>query len=188
MVAIRPVTPADAHPVAALHARSWQHAYAGIIPDVVLDHLATRVDQRAEHFRQRWSDPQHPLRSLVAYEGDELAGFVTYGPYRTKDEPPPAPTAGEVYAIYLDPSHIGRGVGRLLLDAAVAGLRQQQWREVRLWVLEENWPARRFYQRYGFTPDGQRQMFRPTTPDGTLVEVPELRYALQLAPGSASPR
>lgn len=45
---------------------------------------------------------------------------------------------------------------------------------MRLWVLEENDRARRFYERMGLAPDGARDTF---TPDGTTVELPEVRYA-----------
>ena len=52
--------------------------------------------------------------------------------------------------------------------------------EVRLWVMEENTRARRFYERYGFTPDGTHHLFRLTAPDGSETAIPEVRYALPL--------
>ncbi|WP_067505055.1 N-acetyltransferase [Actinoplanes sp. TFC3] len=48
---------------------------------------------------------------------------------------------------------------------------------LRLWVLEDNARARRFYERVGFTADGMRDLW---TPRGTTVTVPELRYSMAL--------
>ncbi|HLV58951.1 MAG TPA: N-acetyltransferase, partial [Natronosporangium sp.] len=59
-------------------------------------------------------------------------------------------------------------------------LRAQGLETVRLWVLEENAPARRFYERYGYVADGVRHYFRVTEPDGTPVDLPEVRYTLRV--------
>ncbi|HLU45890.1 MAG TPA: GNAT family N-acetyltransferase [Natronosporangium sp.] len=179
MFTVRPAAPDDAAAVAALHVRSWRHTYAGIVPDQVLDHLATTVDQRAERYRRQWADPASPFRCLVVTEGEHVLGFVLYGPYRLAEQQLDQ-SVGEVLAIYLDPPHLGRGAGRTLLDAAVTALRAQGFSEVRLWVMEENTRARRFYERYGFTPDGTHHLFRLTAPDGSETAIPEVRYALPL--------
>jgi ribosomal protein S18 acetylase RimI-like enzyme len=60
-----------------------------------------------------------------------------------------------------------------LADAAVADLRSAGCTAVRLWVLEANTRARRFYTRYGFTETGGR-----TT--SSLGNLPEIRLGLSL--------
>ena len=72
------------------------------------------------------------------------------GPARHDDEA----GLGELYAIYVDPAAQGRGIGRALMDAAVRGLATRGFREAVLWVFEANAPARGFYERMGWTPDG----------------------------------
>lgn len=47
--------------------------------------------------------------------------------------------------------------------------------EMALWVLKENWRARRFYERAGFLPDGAEEPFEV----GGAV-VPEVRYVRAL--------
>ena len=64
------------------------------------------------------------------------------------------PECGEVSAIYALADAWGRGVGRALMDAALAGLASGGFTEVMLWVLEGNERAIRFYERAGFQPDG----------------------------------
>lgn len=49
-----------------------------------------------------------------------------------------------------------------------------------LWVLEDNAPARGFYERYGLAADGERSTFRVSGPGGVPVELVEVRYALRI--------
>jgi GNAT superfamily N-acetyltransferase len=50
--------------------------------------------------------------------------------------------------LYLDPPHVGRGIGSRLLAHALAELP----RPVRLFTFQQNHGARRFYERNGFVP------------------------------------
>jgi ribosomal protein S18 acetylase RimI-like enzyme len=92
-----------------------------------------------------------------------------------------APRVGEILAIYVHPAHQRTGLGRALLDAAITELTRRGMTEVRLWVLAENGPAQRFYERHGFAPDGARDTYLVRRPDGTAVDLPEVRYARRLA-------
>jgi GNAT superfamily N-acetyltransferase len=77
-------------------------------------------------------------------------------------------------ALYVHPSAWGTGVAATLHDAAVAELRAQGVTGARLWTLERNERARRFYERHGWRPDGTSR----------VVEFPphpiDLGYALDL--------
>jgi GNAT superfamily N-acetyltransferase len=53
--------------------------------------------------------------------------------------------------LYVVPPHQGRGAGSELHDLALTRLRERGSRCATLWTLEENWPARRFYERRGWT-------------------------------------
>lgn len=48
------------------------------------------------------------------------------------------------------PEYMGKGYGKQLLAAAVDGLAQLGYRDIFLWVLEENRRARKFYENAGF--------------------------------------
>ena len=52
--------------------------------------------------------------------------------------------------MYLLPAYTRKGYGKSLLKAAVDELGKMEFSDVFLWVLEENHPARRFYQKCGF--------------------------------------
>jgi RimJ/RimL family protein N-acetyltransferase len=168
MVEIRELTETDIDAVAALHVRTWQAGYAGIVPAAILDAL-----DPARFAARRRVQPAYPgTHTVVADEDGTIVGFASFGPYRGD------PGAGEVYAIYVDPKRWGGGVGRRLMATARATL-SPDFREVRLWVLEENHRARRFYERAGMTPDGARDFY---TPPGGDTGLPEIRYAMRLEP------
>jgi GNAT superfamily N-acetyltransferase len=156
---IRLGRPADAEAVAGVHVRSWQKAYDHVFPHERL--AALRVAERVETFRQ-WPP-------LVAEVAGRIVGFVGVGPSREAD------ADGELYAIYVDPDHWGSGVGRKLIAAGEARLREGGHADAILWVLDDNPRARRFYEAAGWTLDG-------TTRRGEHlgVETHEVRYRKQL--------
>ena len=63
----------------------------------------------------------------------------------------------EVISMWVEPAVRGRGLGRRLLDAASAWASAQDAVALQLWVTEDNAPATRLYQAYGFTFTGDAQ-------------------------------
>lgn len=82
---------------------------------------------------------------FVAYEGDELLGFVLILP----DEDAAAQWMWmDVLAV--DPKHQGKGVGRKLIDYTARFIRQQGKRECRLYTNVKFVRTSQIYQTYGF--------------------------------------
>ncbi|MBB4957405.1 GNAT superfamily N-acetyltransferase [Micromonospora polyrhachis] len=193
MVAIRLERPDDALAIAGVHVRAWQAGYAGIMPAEVLDRL--NVAAWAQRRRERGTaEPEHPFRTLVATADDSdsdsdsdseeiVVGFATVGPYRTGQDPEDLDHRyGEILTMYVEPTRWGTGIGRALLAAAVTELAGRGWTELRLWVLAENSRGRRFYERAGLAPDGDRTVFRLQWSRGRPpVGLVELRYAARLS-------
>jgi ribosomal protein S18 acetylase RimI-like enzyme len=145
---LRDARPEDAAAVAVVHVRSWQSGYRGLVPDRYLDGL--RPGDRAPHYRFGDPDPTRPA-TVVAVDGRAILGFATSG------QSPDAPRSGELMALYVDPDHWRRGVGRALLQDARARLADRGFRHARLWVFVGNDRAERFYQRDGWAADGRRR-------------------------------
>jgi GNAT superfamily N-acetyltransferase len=166
------MTLADCDRVAEIRVGGWRSAYRGLIPQSYLDGLS--VEEDAERRRTYLSQGDGSVVNLVAEDaGGELVGWACHGPYRegevrTED--------AELYAIYVHPDRMGRGVGRALLTESVARCSAAGHGRLLLWVLKENDRARRFYERAGFRADGAEEPFEV---DG--VAVPEVRYARTLA-------
>ncbi len=89
----------------------WQSAYRGLIDQAFLDGLTPEARARRYTFGQ--PGIRMPV-TLVAVRDATISGFVTFGLCRDED------STGEVMAIYVDPSQLGTGVGRLLIEAARA--------------------------------------------------------------------
>ena len=63
-----------------------------------------------------------------------------------------------IHGLYVVPGEWGTGVAPRLHDAAVEAVRGLGCTEVRLWVLEENARARRFYERSGWRPNSDTRI------------------------------
>ncbi len=164
-VTIRRATPDDASAIADVHARSWQVAYIGLVPDEVIEQVVGGRATRAERMRALLDGDDTPPHFFVALEGDAIVGMAVTAPSRDPDAPP---TTGELEAIYLAPEAIGRGIGRALHDRAMDDLRERGFAEAMLWVLRENQRARRFYEAAGWHTDGAAK--DEERPGGTLHE------------------
>lgn len=60
---------------------------------------------------------------------------------------------GYISDLAVDPSFEGKGIGRLLLDAAESWSRSMGYRLLTLYVFAGNTRARQIYEKYGFQPE-----------------------------------
>jgi phosphinothricin acetyltransferase len=116
MPTIRPATPDDLDPVAAIYA----HYVTGTV--ITFDERPPPVD----HWRERLDDlTGRGLPFLVAEVGTEIVGYAYAAPWRPK----PAYRYAVEDTVYLAPGWTGRGLGRALLSGlldgcAAGGIRQ----------------------------------------------------------------
>lgn len=169
---VRPAGVDDAPAIAAVHVRSWQAAYQGLVPQDYLDGL--KPDQRRPIWERILTGTDSPTRgTLVAETDGAVTGFVNLRPTRDDDEDPA--TVGEVTSIYVLPEAWGTGTGRRLMAAAVAALTEAGFSQATLWVLDTNSRARRFYEVGSWRPDGTVKQ------DKSLgIVLSEVRYRRQL--------
>jgi GNAT superfamily N-acetyltransferase len=80
---------------------------------------------------------------FVAVERNRIVGFADIGAADCGSRPGYA----QLYAIYLDPAYIGRGVGRALFQACIAHAKQRGFSSMKTMVLSKNSTARAFYER-----------------------------------------
>jgi len=151
-VTIRIAEVTDASAIAEVHVRSWQEAYAGIVP---ADYLASLDPQeRALEWRRHLEQGPHDgVRTWLAETSGTTLGFATVGPSRDEDA---RRGDREIYSIYLHPGMWGKGVARDLLRTVIGEVGPQI--PITLWVLAENERARHFYRRHGFATDGAERM------------------------------
>jgi ribosomal protein S18 acetylase RimI-like enzyme len=160
----------DAGGVAEIHVAAWRAAYRGLMPE---DYLAAQsVEGRTKMWHDALGRPSPAHLALAELEGT-LAGFCIYGP--TRDNEPPE--VAEIYAVNVHPQYWRRGAGRLLCEHALREAAAREHRAMTLWVMTGNEPARRFYERLGYAPDGTQRTNRE------LIGRPfdELRYRKPIA-------
>jgi GNAT superfamily N-acetyltransferase len=144
----------DAGGIARVWVRAWQIAYRDLVPDVVLD--AISADER----RERWIARLEAGDRTFVVEDLGIAGYCR------------VVLPGEIASLYVLPERRRGGIGSALLIAGLDELRAHSVHAT-LWVFTGNHPARAFYTRFGFTPDGAAR-----TDEGTGLEEIRLRAEL----------
>lgn len=154
-VTIRPALPSDGAEIGRIFTESWRETYPGLLPDHVLTGLVP------SEIGRRWAafltDGKARARTLVAQDGDGagLCGYAVWGGARDRS----LGFDAEVYELYLDPMHQGRGLGRALLAGCFRAISQAGGRSAVIWALEGN-PARWFYERHGGVLAAERRSQR----------------------------
>ncbi len=141
--------------IARLHVHSWQSTYRGIVPDDVLCNL------NEEERRQQWADALLDIRKtpgkkviFVAVEDDEIVGFVCGGKARKEKLANPDAFDSELYAIYVESTAQGKGIGADLFQSLKDWLVKHNFNNMFLWAFADN-PFLHFYPRMGgvLTPE-----------------------------------
>ena len=136
MVEIRAATAADEEPLATLDRAAWT-PFSSPGP---LEDGQPFLDERTD-----------PGDVLLAVEDGEVAGYVRLNRasrFASSDH------VLAVNGIAVDPARQGRGVGRALIDAAIAEARRRGARRLTLRVFSPNDRARRLYESAGFVVEG----------------------------------
>ncbi|MGW2618635.1 N-acetyltransferase family protein [Streptomyces sp. NPDC001500] len=167
---VREMTFADVERVSEIRVRGWQRAYRGLMPQSYLDALSVAED--AERRRASFGQGGPGVVNLVAERAGTVAGWAALGPCRDGEVLTPD---AELYALYAAVEHLGTGVGRALLEEAARRAEALGHPAMRLWVLRDNVPARRFYARAGLHADGAEEPFEVAG-----VAVPEVRHGGRL--------
>lgn len=166
---VRPAVMRDAQAIVDIHAAATQAAYAGIVPEDLLN--AQPMAKRLANWRDaiEFGDP----RVQIALHGGEPVGFVAYDRSRDKGT---KSTVGEIWAIHVKPALWDEGVGLALWDAAREGLEEEGCTSVTVWIPLKNERALRFFDLAGF----KRELTTArTTPFGAIrIEEMRLKRAL----------
>ncbi len=138
----------DIDALANIHSRSLRVAFKGIVPDDTLDNTFS-YSRRKQGFTYELDD-ENPI-TAIAFDGDNEVGLLSFGAsrYITVDE-----DTIELWRIYLIPEYWGSGIGEELFNWGMNEIMRKGYKNVILWVLEENTRARRFYEKHGFSHNG----------------------------------
>lgn len=128
--------------ISKIYEESWKHAYKNIIPQDYLDSI--------EEGRWVAALDMCDWYTLVCVDNGKYIGTSSF--YKSRFEP--YPDYGEIISIYLLPEYIGKGYGTELLETVISELKSQGYKEIFLWVLDDNLAAKKFYEKQGFLSTG----------------------------------
>ena len=135
--------------LAEIYWAAWNHAFSKHFPPENLEHVTVG------DFEVRWREyfAAENVCSFVYERNSTLLGFVIC---RVQNEEP-----AEIVSLMVSPTSIRTGIGCKLMEKALSYLSENRCKTAILWVVKENTNARRFYERFGFTPSKeQRQINR----------------------------
>ncbi len=154
-ITMRRATPDDCDILAALGERTFRETFVeGFAIAYPADDLAQFVAQSytPEVFAAKLADPAQAL--WLAFAGDEPVGYANVGPCRLP-HPEVQPHDGELYRLYVSRDRHGCGLGRRLMETALAWLMRDYPGPLWLGVWSGNLKAQAFYARYGFEKVGE---------------------------------
>lgn len=133
----------DLYEVSSVYEKSWKSAYKGILPQNYLESIPTG----------RWAESvnRNGMYNLVVTENGHITGTCGFCRSRWENYS----DYGEIVSLYFLPEYTGKGLGKYLLDKAVEELEKMGYKSIILWVLEENFRARKFYEKNGFIFSGE---------------------------------
>jgi ribosomal protein S18 acetylase RimI-like enzyme len=149
---------------------SWSEWTSAATPVRIESHVGPRDDLRAlfeeaEDSAQQLDGYLDAGEVLVARDGDHVVGHLQL-------------VDGEIKNMAVDPAYRGRGIGRTLIEAAIAQARSERRSTLMVATAAADVGNLRFYQRAGFRLRSvERDAFVPATGygAGTLVDGIELR-------------
>lgn len=136
---IREMTIEDIEQVRQIYILGWQNAFRGIVPQPYLDTM--NLDD--------WAPPLNG--AYVLTDGTNILGTSSIAPARDSA----FDGWGEIISIFILPHLIGHGYGHQLFTFVKEKL-LEQYTNIYLKVFEDNHRARKFYEKHGFSWNGER--------------------------------
>lgn len=170
MIAIRHAEPSDASELVALAAAIGREPGNWLLTTETWRPVAD--ERRYLKAVRRHAD----AAVLVAVDGGHIVGRLSLA-----RDPHPASAHVADLGMMVAAGHRRRGIGRMLLDAAVAWARRAGVTKLELHVFPWNEPAIRLYERFGFEREGLRRGHYLR--DGVAVDALLMAYHLPAEPG-----
>ncbi len=142
-VRIRPAEKWDVPDLTETAVQSWVHAYRTILPEDVVSEVPHRI-------RRTVSEDWHEM--YVAEQAGQIVGYFDFDP-----------GTSHIRHIYVDPNHHRRGIGRLMMAAALDILRDRGYGVASIDVVEGT-KAPDFHLALGW-----RERARSVDPHGICV-------------------
>lgn len=145
---IRPATESDIPAIARVLVDTWRSTFRDKLPSEFLNNMS--YAHQAERHLRTFRKPDAVYYVASDPSGDIIA-FANWGPTRH----PEFQYQNELYAIYVQDSYQGSGIGATLFRALAEDFHRSKKTGLIVWALIDN-PNRHFYERHGGTPIGRQ--------------------------------
>lgn len=162
VVIIRGATLNDAKGLGLTQVEAMKVGFKGILTDVFLNSI--NADEQGMKYAERAQLPDH--RVYVADVDGEVVGFFCIGPAKRYGDQ----FEVELYALYVMPNMIGKGIGSALMDKVKDVCKSDNFSSLIVWCFAENKSANQCYERNG----GERLLL--TDPPEEYLDEPHVSY------------
>lgn len=146
---IRPAEAKDLSRIAEIIVFGKRVAYRDIFQNDYFSFKELQVMDLVETYR----DNPELMKHMLVYDDGIVKGVIN----RKYHE-----NAVEISEFYIEPVFKRQGIGRKLLQYILEEERKMQRDKIYLWVVEENLPARRFYEANGLKASGATCLIEDT--------------------------
>jgi ribosomal protein S18 acetylase RimI-like enzyme len=147
---IRPAEFSDIPRMMEINVFAWRSAYRGIVSDKILFKNRT-VMPLITHYQENFNTD---TSERYVFDDGIIKAFMTVGTCRDEDKP----DAFELGAIYVEPPFQRQKIGAAMAEFCENLAAQRGFKEICLWVLEENTSSRLFYEKQGYTTCGTTKL------------------------------
>lgn len=161
---IRNAEKGDEENLAWVQTESWKAAFSGILPGDELEKATCFIKVR-EMYKKVLEHGKVKIK----------IGFVDRKPHCiaawSQNRNQMGAHIAELICIHSMQVHWGQGFGSQMMEEILQDMKAEGYREVILWVFEENSRARRFYEKHGFHQRQERNV---------VHGVKEVMYSMEL--------
>lgn len=150
---IRRAKTGDEKILAYIQTESWKSAFRGILSDDDLEKL-TDMTRVTEMYERTLRD--YPEHGYILSIGQKPHCIAYWGASREND----MADFAELICIHSLPDNRRQGYGSMMMAHILNEIKNAGFKKVMLWVFEDNLPARDFYEKSGFIPNGKTKLFR----------------------------
>jgi diamine N-acetyltransferase len=147
-ISYRNATPRDADALSALGTATFVATFGHLYQPNDLEIFLQNHDP--EVWTKELADPAFAVR--VAELDGKMVGYAKLGPPHLPFEP--RGEAAELRQLYVLEEMKGQGIAQALIEWIIDRARERRADHLYLSVFTENHRARRFYEKYGFEPEG----------------------------------
>ena len=126
---------------------AWRAGFRGILSDETIAKY-TQFEPCTAMFSQLLSSGEGTMY-LARLDGKPM-GLLYWLPESAED--------ARIEALLTIPEAWGKGVGGALMERALADAKAAGYSALHVWPFAQNYRARRFYEKQGFTPTGRKRM------------------------------